>query len=392
VQRPRPHSLALEPNEQRTSADCRAALARRVRDDDRGRTMPDHDARPRRTRVSQKAPPCPTCTATAGHPPRAAAGTVTRYGFVRSSRRRQQRWRCARCTTTFTRDTGTLFERLRSPSTAVERALALSIEGVSKAAIARVVGVAACTVTRWIERAAGMATDFHGQRVEGVRTHEVQADELRGHTTGRAHVTWVHVAIAVESRLWLSLFVGPRSLKSLKCHYGEIQSRLDFGPGPVLVSTDGYVKNLAAIARTFGPCGIHASVVRRIEDRRVVASVTTIDHGDASAAQSIIDASRNSHVFNISFVDRLHGTIRRSIAALHRRSNALCRSPRTLQHQLELMRTVYNFVRPHQSLREGRSRRTPAMAAGLASRPLTLREVLRHVIRPLSGRNVQAYV
>jgi hypothetical protein len=56
------------------------------------------------------------------------------------------------------------------------------------------------------------------------------------------------------------------------------------------------------------------------------------------------------------------------------------------------MRTVYNFVRPHQSLREGRSRRTPAMAAGLASRPLTLREVLRHVIRPLSGRNVQAYV
>lgn len=259
------------------------------------------------------------------------------------------------------------------------------------AAIARVIGVAAFTVTRWIERAARHATDVHAQSVAGVRTKEVQADELRGHTTSRANPTWVHVAIAVESRLWLSLVVGPRSTKSLKLHYGEVQSRLDFGPGPVLVSTDGYVKNLVAIARTFGPCGIHASIVRRIENRRVIASVTTIDHGDASAAQSIIDASRNSHVFNISFVDRLHGTIRRSIAALHRRSNALCRSARTLQHQLELMRTVYNFVRPHQSLREGRTRRTPAMAAGLASRPLKLSEILRHIIRPLSGRNLPAY-
>jgi transposase len=273
----------------------------------------------------------------------------------------------------------------------VERALALSVEGVSKAAIARASGVAACTVTRWIESAARFATDFHAQSVAGVRTKEVQADELRGHTTSRANITWVHVAIAVESRLWLSLAVGPRSLKSLKSHYSEIQSRLDFGPGPVLVSTDGYVKNLAAIARTFGPCGIHASVVRRIEDRRVIASVTTSDHGDASVAKSIIDGSANSNVFNISFVDRLHGTIRRSIAALHRRSNALCRSGRTLRHQLELMRTVYNFVRPHQSLREGGTRRTPAMAAGLASRPLKLSEILRHIIRPLSGRNVQAY-
>lgn len=308
-----------------------------------------------------------------------------------SSKRRSQRWRCARCRTTFTKDTGTLFERLRASNAAVERALALSTEGVSKAAIARTIGVAACTVTRWIENAARHATDFHAESVAGVRTKEVQADELRGHTTSRANITWVHVAIAVESRLWLSLVVGPRSTKSLKRHYGEVQSRLDFGPGPVLVSTDGYVKNLAAIARTFGPCGIHASVVRRIENRRVIASVTTIDHGDASAAQSIIDASRNSHVFNISFVDRLHGTIRRSIAALHRRSNALCRSARTLQHQLELMRTVYNFVRPHQSLREGRTPRTPAMAAGLASRPMKLSEILRHIIRPVSGRNLQAY-
>jgi hypothetical protein len=123
----------------------------------------------------------------------------------------------------------------------------------------------------------------------------------------------------------------------------------------------------------------------------VIATATTIDHGDASGAPSIIDASRNHHVSNISFVDRLHGTIRRSIAALHRRSNALCRSARTLQHQLELMRTVYNFVRPHQSLREGGKQRTPAMAAGLASRPLKLSEILRHIIRPVSGRNLQAY-
>jgi len=72
--------------------------------------------------------------------------------------------------------------------------------------------------------------------------------------------------------------------------------------------------------------------------------------------------------------------VRRSLAALHPRANAVSRTEASLEAQPELLRCYYNFARPHQSLRQGRQRRTPAMAAGLTTRLLTLREIFSIVI------------
>lgn len=58
----------------------------------------------------------------------------------------------------------------------------------------------------------------------------------------------------------------------------------------------------------------------------------------------------------------------------------MSRTEASLEAQLELLRCYYNFARPNQSLRQGRERRTPAMAAGLATRPLTLREIFSTII------------
>jgi len=50
---------------------------------------------------------------------------------------------------------------------------------------------------------------------------------------------------------------------------------------------------------------------------------------------------------------------------------------------MELLRSYYNFIRPHRGLKFGRELRTPAMQAGLASRWLTFREVFTSVARML---------
>jgi hypothetical protein len=68
----------------------------------------------------------------------------------------------------------------------------------------------------------------------------------------------------------------------------------------------------------------------------------------------------------------LNLTIRQSIGALNRRTNALCRTPETVARRLELLRVYYNFVREHASLGK---RVTTAKVARLAKRRLTLREV-----------------
>jgi hypothetical protein len=60
------------------------------------------------------------------------------------------------------------------------------------------------------------------------------------------------------------------------------------------------------------------------------------------------------------------------------------RKPQRLADALDLNRLHYNFVRRHSTLRFGRESRTPAMQAGIASRPLTLREIFSWIppLRP----------
>jgi hypothetical protein len=92
---------------------------------------------------------------------------------------------------------------------------------------------------------------------------------------------------------------------------------------------------------------------------------------------------------NTAFVERLNLDIRQRVAAVGRRVNTLCQGEDSMQHQLALSHTYYNFVLPHRSLRQalpeseplngvGSAKQwqpyTPAMAAGLTD----------HVIVPVS--------
>jgi hypothetical protein len=67
--------------------------------------------------------------------------------------------------------------------------------------------------------------------------------------------------------------------------------------------------------------------------------------------------------------------IRQGSAYLFRRTICHARWKERLEDHLELLRCHYNFVRPHRALKFGAEVRTPAMQAGLTTRPLTLREI-----------------
>ena len=90
-------------------------------------------------------------------------------------------------------------------------------------------------------------------------------------------------------------------------------------------------------------------------------------------------------------------SIRHHVAAVGRRVATLCKGEDGLRHQLALYHCYYNFCLPHSSLRRpllqpkptngtGSTKQwrpcTPAMAAGLADRVWTLREVLLFRVPP----------
>jgi hypothetical protein len=66
-----------------------------------------------------------------------------------------------------------------------------------------------------------------------------------------------------------------------------------------------------------------------------------------------------------AFMERWDGTRRGRVAPLRRRTRCLSWSHIRHRGKVWLMVRLYNFVRPHTSLRQGRTPRTPAMAIGL---------------------------
>jgi hypothetical protein len=75
-----------------------------------------------------------------------------------------------------------------------------------------------------------------------------------------------------------------------------------------------------------------------------------------------------------AFMERWYGTLRGLVAPLRRRTRCLSWSRARHRGRLWLLVSLYNFVMPHKSLRQGRTPCTPAMAIGLTEHGWTYRE------------------
>ena len=77
-----------------------------------------------------------------------------------------------------------------------------------------------------------------------------------------------------------------------------------------------------------------------------------------------------------AFMERWYGTLRGLVAPLRWRTR--CRSWSRARHRgkVWVMVSLYNFVMPHKSLRQGRTLRTPAMAIGLTDHIWSDREYI----------------
>ena len=73
----------------------------------------------------------------------------------------------------------------------------MSVEGLSRSAIARVEHLARPTVDRWLERASEAAQQFNDRLIRNVALRELQADEIQTKTLDQAHPTWIFTTLEV---------------------------------------------------------------------------------------------------------------------------------------------------------------------------------------------------
>jgi IS1 family transposase len=129
-------------------------------------------------------------------------------------------------------------------------------------------------------------------------------------------------------------------------------------------------------------------VIKRYAKRRLAAVERRVVRGTADAVATALVTTQGSPtaVVNTAYVERLNATFRARLAPLARRTRAGVHRAATLEAELWLAGTAYNFCCPHRSLRRrdppgGRwLERTPAQTAGLVEQRWSLHELLAYPV------------
>jgi len=226
-----------------------------------------------------------------------------------------------------------------------------------------------------MSKAAEHARAFENEHLVIDDPTELQVDELKSYGAAREVRTWIYNAVEVWSRLWVNTRVGTRTLRNTLVFARTLRARFRRITTPVLVTSDEFKYYLPCLQRTFGPSCVYVQVKNRYARGRITHTRSQQLIGDEWKYEQAQERSEDSKRPNTAYIERLNLHLRRTCAYLNRRTPSPMRKPQRLAEVLDINRLNYNFVRRHSSLRFGGKLRTPAMQAGLAKRPLTLREI-----------------
>src|SRR3972149_4098592 len=132
-----------------------------------------------------------------------SARGVVGQGNIRIFSRTEKRYQCTTCTQTFTATKGTPFYRLHKTAELRVVVLTLLSHGCPLQAIVAAFGLDERTVSAWQAQGGAQGQRVHAHRVQQgqIDLQHVQADELWVKLVGKR--TWMAMALAVPSRLWL---------------------------------------------------------------------------------------------------------------------------------------------------------------------------------------------
>lgn len=262
-------------------------------------------------------------------------------------------------------------------NTKVPEAKAISVgehlvEGCSLKGTARLVKVDASTVRRLNQRLGEHGEAFHDDRVHDVQLEALQADERHGYAGDKGQPAWEAELIEPASKFVLSHVQGRRNEELIRRLLTDGASRLVNRHDLVLL-TDGDASYATLFPEIFGrpyrpsrngtrgrfpdvrfriPHTLaHVQVIKHRQGRRVVAIEIRYTHGSQKRVHQVLDQLGYTTP-NTSTIERRNGTARRMSAHQVRKSLAFSRRADTKEALGWWSVTVYNWCRPHRSLRQ----------------------------------------
>lgn len=201
----------------------------------------------------------------------------------------------------------------------------------------------------------------------GMKDKNIPAPRQGEHGIGSV---WTWTAICADTKLIPAWFVGQRTAHDGYLFMMDLRTRLKYRPQ---ITTDGLAAYAEAIGFSFGAQVDWATIQKTYasdpsDERRYSPPVCT--GLDVRVRTGDPDPERIS----TSYVERQNLTMRMNMRRMTRLTNAFSKKIENLAAAVALHYQVYNFARPHMSLKNPYPR-TPAMAAGVSDHAWTLREI-----------------
>jgi IS1 family transposase/transposase-like protein len=302
--------------------------------------------------------------------------------------------RCQCCGKEFSERKATALWNTKVPE---DKAIAVAehlAEGCSLKATARLVKVNASVVRRLNGKLGEHGEAFHDERVQQLEVEALEGDERHGYAHDKGQPMWEAELIDPVSKFVVSHVQGKRDECLIRGLLQDGANRLANRHRLVLL-TDGEASYASLFPEIFGqpyrpsrngsrgrfpdvryriPRTLaHVQIVKHREGQRVVAVDIRYAHGSQRCVQQVLDRLGYTTP-NTSAIERRNGTARRMSAHQVRKSLAFSRRPETKLALGWWGVTVYNWCRPHRSLRlalaqpQGKKVRTPNACDGAGSR------------------------
>ncbi len=266
------------------------------------------------------------------------------------------------------------------------RIVSALVEGNSIRATARMVGVSKNTVQKLLLDLGAACSEYQDRMLRDLPCKRVQVDEIWSFVYAKAKNVpedkrgefgvgdvWTFTAICSDTKLVPCFLVGPRDGGSATEFLQDLEGRLS---SRVQLTTDGHTMYLGAVEDSFG-AGIDYAMLQKIYGVAPEAETRYSPAECIGVKVEVIQGDPDPAHVSTSYAERQNLTMRMSMRRFTRLTNAFSKKLENHAAAIALHFAYYNFCRPHRSLRTERDNRvTPAMAAGVARRPMSIEELV----------------
>lgn len=319
-------------------------------------------------------------------------------GTIKVHSHKEQRYRCTACGRTFAASKGSPFYRLHKDRFLFVCVITLLSHGCPPQAIVAAYGLDERTIADWHNKSGSHCQGIHDHHLntKPLDLQHVQADELHAKRVGGR--SWMALAMAVPTRLWLGGVVSPIRNLLLIQRLVNMVHRAWLPGKALLICVDGLSSYLTAFwiafretVQTGRPgrppfrlpgCVWLAQVIKSYSGRRLKDVCRRVVWGSAETVEQQLQRTDTGKQINTAYIERLNATFRACLTTLVRRGRALAHHEETLEKGMYLVGCVYNFCATHRSLRLRQEQskkwlqRTPAMAAGWTDHVWSIEELL----------------